>query len=79
MVGHVAGGLVVAHHARHGIGHAVAEMHARVAEPHAGICTGQNHLSPRFVVAGVSAGAKAAVEKAGGSVEVPAAKEAAGE
>ena len=31
----------------------------------------------KFVVAGVSAGAKAAVEQAGGSVEVPAAKVAA--
>ncbi len=33
----------------------------------------------KFVVAGVSAGAKAAVEKAGGSVEVPAAKAASAE
>ncbi len=40
---------------------------------------GEFKAKAKFVVAGVSAGAKAAVEKAGGSVEVPAAKEAAGE
>ena len=35
---------------------------------------GEFKAKASFVVAGVSAGAKAAVEKAGGSVEVPAAK-----
>ena len=35
---------------------------------------GEFKAKAQFVVAGVSAGAKAAVEKAGGSVDVPAAK-----
>jgi len=38
---------------------------------------GELTAKAQFVVTGVSAGAKAAVEKAGGSVEVPAAKAAA--
>lgn len=40
---------------------------------------GEFSAKVKFVVAGVSAGAKAAVEKAGGSVEVPAAKAEAAE
>ncbi|MFM5954508.1 MAG: 50S ribosomal protein L15 [Novosphingobium sp.] len=40
---------------------------------------GEFKAKVKFAVAGVSAGAKAAVEKAGGSVEVPAAKADAGE
>ena len=40
---------------------------------------GELKAKVKFAVAGVSAGAKAAVEKAGGSVELPAAKAEAGE
>ena len=41
------------------------------------LAKGEFKAKAQFVVAGVSAGAKAAVEKAGGSVEVPAAKASA--